>query len=81
MILISHRLANVTGSDNIYVMDKGNIVENGRHEELLAEGGVYAGLWNAQQRLENYGNTQRVYLDGHSAGAEGQNRGKEGAAE
>lgn len=81
VILISHRLANVTGSDNIYVMDKGNIVENGRHEELLAEGGVYAGLWNAQQRLENYGNTQRVYLDGHSAGAEGQNRGKEGAAE
>ena len=55
VILISHRLANVTGSDNIYVMDKGNIVERGRHEELLAEGGVYAGLWNAQQSLENYG--------------------------
>ena len=55
VILISHRLANVTGSDNIYVMDKGNTVERGRHEELLAEGGVYAGLWNAQQSLENYG--------------------------
>ena len=55
VILISHRLANVTGSDNIYVMDKGNVVECGRHEELLAEGGVYAGLWNAQQSLENYG--------------------------
>ena len=55
VILISHRLANVTGSDNIYVMDKGNIVERGRHEELLAEGGVYKELWNAQQSLENYG--------------------------
>lgn len=55
VILISHRLANVTDSDNIYVMEKGNIAESGRHEELLAEGGVYAGLWNAQQSLENYG--------------------------
>ena len=55
VILISHRLANVTGSDNIYVMEKGNIVESGRHEELLAKGSVYAGLWNTQQSLENYG--------------------------
>lgn len=55
VILISHRLANVTGSDNIYVMEKGNIVESGSHEELLTEGSVYKGLWNAQQSLENYG--------------------------
>lgn len=55
VILISHRLANVTVSDNIYVMDKGNIVESGKHEKLYAEGGVYAGLWNTQQSLENYG--------------------------
>ena len=55
VILISHRLANVTGSDNIYVMEKGSIVESGKHEKLYAEGGVYAGLWNTQQSLENYG--------------------------
>ena len=55
VILISHRLANVTVSDNIYVMDKGNIVESGKHEELLVEGVVYKELWNAQQSLENYG--------------------------
>ena len=55
VILISHRLANVTDSDNIYVMEKGNIAESGRHEELLAKGGVYKGLWNTQQSLENYG--------------------------
>ncbi|WP_426742299.1 ABC transporter ATP-binding protein/permease [Mediterraneibacter faecis] len=79
VILISHRLANVTVSDNIYVMDKGNVAESGSHEELLAGGGVYAKLWDTQQSLENYGNTQGVYLDGHSAGAEGRDRGKDGA--
>lgn len=55
VILISHRLANVTDSDNIYVMDKGNIVESGNHKELLSKDGAYAKLWNAQQSLENYG--------------------------
>ena len=79
VILISHRLANVTVSDNIYVMDKGNVAESGSHEELLAGGGVYAKLWDTQQSLENYRNTPRVYLDGHSAGTEGRNRGKDGA--
>ena len=55
VILISHRLANVTVSDNIYVMEQGRVAETGNHEKLLAEGGVYAKLWNAQQDLENYG--------------------------
>ena len=58
VILISHRLANVTASDNIYVMEKGKVAENGSHEELFARNGVYAGLWNVQQSLENYGNQQ-----------------------
>lgn len=55
VILISHRLANVTASDNIYVMDAGNVAESGSHEKLLAEGGIYAKLWSTQQSLENYG--------------------------
>ncbi len=55
VILISHRLANVTGADNIYVLDRGNIVETGNHKTLLAQRNVYAKLWNAQQELENYG--------------------------
>lgn len=55
VILISHRLANVTGADNIYVLDRGNIVETGNHKTLLAQRSVYAKLWNSQQELENYG--------------------------
>lgn len=55
VILISHRLANVTYSDNIYVMEKGSVKESGNHEELLAKDGVYAQLWHTQQNLENYG--------------------------
>lgn len=55
VILISHRLANVTGSDQIYVLDKGTLVGHGTHQELLADNGYYAALWNAQQELENFG--------------------------
>ncbi|MCM1055807.1 MAG: ABC transporter ATP-binding protein/permease [Bacteroides sp.] len=55
VILISHRLANVTASDNIYVMENGLVTESGTHSELLAKNGGYARLWSAQQSLENYG--------------------------
>ena len=54
VILISHRLANVTGANNIYVLDGGIIAEAGNHNQLLAQNGIYAKLWNAQQKLENY---------------------------
>ena len=54
VILISHRLANVEHADNIYVLDKGNIVESGTHADLLKQNGQYAALRNAQQSLENY---------------------------
>lgn len=55
IILISHRLANVTKADNIYVLDHGRPAGQGTHEALLAQGGLYADLWNRQQALENYG--------------------------
>ena len=54
VILISHRLANVTDADKIYVLDRGSIVEEGTHAELLAKSGTYTRLWSAQQELERY---------------------------
>lgn len=55
VILISHRLANVTAADQIYVMEQGRIAESGSHEALLQNHGVYEKLWNAQQMLETFG--------------------------
>ena len=55
VLMISHRLANVTKAGRIYVLGQGRIVQSGTHESLLAEGSVYQKLWNAQQELEQYG--------------------------
>lgn len=55
VILISHRLANVTSSDLLYVLEDGNLVEKGNHRELLEQGGTYERLWNTQFQLEHFG--------------------------
>lgn len=49
-ILITHRLANVTHADRIFVMDRGRVVETGSHAELIAAGGRYAELFTLQAR-------------------------------
>jgi ATP-binding cassette subfamily B protein len=50
-LVIAHRLSTVVNADEILVLDKGVIAERGRHEALLARGGLYAGLWNRQRQL------------------------------
>ena len=55
VLLISHRLANITKADIIYAMEQGEIKECGTHEELLRKNGLYQKMWTTQQRLELYG--------------------------
>jgi ATP-binding cassette subfamily B multidrug efflux pump len=48
-IIIGHRISSVQGADQIVVMDEGEIVERGNHEELLRRNGLYADLYHKQQ--------------------------------
>lgn len=54
VIQITHRLANVVESDEIYMMDSGNIIEKGTHSELMERKGQYEKMYTAQKELELY---------------------------
>jgi ATP-binding cassette, subfamily B, bacterial len=47
-ILIAHRLSTIMHADRIFVLEKGNIIESGRHEQLLLEKGLYYAMWRQQ---------------------------------
>ena len=50
IIFIAHRLTTLINLDNIFVLDNGNIIQSGKHNELIREKGVYKKLWDTQEK-------------------------------
>ncbi|MEN0004437.1 MAG: ABC transporter ATP-binding protein [Bacteroidota bacterium] len=54
VIIIAHRLSTIADADQIIVFDEGKVVEQGKHEELLNNAGLYAQMWRAHTRAQEF---------------------------
>lgn len=64
LIIIAHRLSTIAKADNILVIDKGKVVEQGTHKKLLENGHVYSKLWDEQQQAKGwkFGSNRRLEM-------------------
>lgn len=60
VIMIAHRLSTIRGADKILVMDAGELIEEGTHEELLAENGKYRAMWDTYTQALSWKMTKEV---------------------
>ena len=67
VIVVAHRLSTIVDADQILVLERGRIAERGTHGELLATAGVYARMWDSQERLSAYAYAED---DAEDAGAD-----------
>ncbi|MGP1615310.1 MAG: ATP-binding cassette domain-containing protein, partial [Pollutimonas bauzanensis] len=54
VIMVAHRLSTVRDADQILVMDRGRLVESGRHDDLLADDALYARMWRNYERAQQW---------------------------
>ncbi|WP_454618444.1 ABCB family ABC transporter ATP-binding protein/permease [Bradyrhizobium cenepequi] len=66
-LVIAHRLSTIVGADEIIVLDQGRIAERGTHPRLLAQGGLYASMWNRQREAEEAREKLAMVDDGSEA--------------
>ena len=64
VIVIAHRLRTIANADKIVVLDDGNIVEEGTHDDLVSSNGLYRHLWDLQLRSSSWGANGRMAAEG-----------------
>ena len=64
VIVIAHRLRTIANADKIVVLDDGNIVEEGTHDDLVSSNGLYRHLWDLQLQSSSWGSNGRMAAEG-----------------